>query len=82
MLNVNNNDVDIGKEMTVSKNIDRDRTRTCNPQIRSLMPYPLGHTAAGYKRTTNEAYSCFTIFIVYTHLFHEFPFYKGAWQIR
>ena len=23
---------------------DRDRTRTCNPQIRSLMPYPLGHT--------------------------------------
>ena len=25
---------------------DRDRTRTCNPQIRSLMPYPLGHTAA------------------------------------
>ena len=26
---------------------DRDRTRTCNPQIRSLMPYPLGHTAEG-----------------------------------
>ena len=26
--------------------VDRDRTRTCNPQIRSLMPYPLGHTAA------------------------------------
>ena len=25
---------------------ERDRTRTCNPQIRSLMPYPLGHTAA------------------------------------
>lgn len=24
---------------------DRDRTRTCNPQIRSLMPSPLGHTA-------------------------------------
>ena len=23
---------------------ERDRTRTCNPQIRSLMPYPLGHT--------------------------------------
>ena len=23
---------------------DRDRTRTCNLQIRSLMPYPLGHT--------------------------------------
>ena len=44
MLNVNNNDVDIGKEMTVSKNIDRDRTRTCNPQLRKLMPYPLGHT--------------------------------------
>ena len=26
------------------KEIDRDRTRTCNPQIRSLVPYPLGHT--------------------------------------
>ena len=26
------------------KRIDRDRTRTCNPQIRSLVPYPLGHT--------------------------------------
>ena len=26
------------------KGIDRDRTRTCNPQIRSLVPYPLGHT--------------------------------------
>ena len=25
--------------------LDRDRTRTCNPQIRSLVPYPLGHTA-------------------------------------
>ena len=30
----------------IKKKIDRDRTRTCNPQIRSLMPYPLGHTAA------------------------------------
>ena len=27
------------------KVIDRGRTRTCNPQIRSLVPYPLGHTA-------------------------------------
>ena len=26
------------------KCFDRDRTRTCNPQIRSLVPYPLGHT--------------------------------------
>ena len=25
---------------------DRDRTRTCNPQIRSLVPYPLGHTVS------------------------------------
>ena len=30
------------------KNTDRDRTRTCNPQIRSLMPYPLGHTTPSY----------------------------------
>ena len=28
------------------RNFDLDRTRTCNPQIRSLMPYPLGHKAA------------------------------------
>ncbi len=25
---------------------DHGRTRTCNPQIRSLMPYPLGHAAS------------------------------------
>ena len=29
-----------------SKGVDRDRTRTCNPQIRSLVPYPLGHTVS------------------------------------
>ena len=29
-----------------TKGIDRDRTRTCNPQIRSLVPYPLGHTVS------------------------------------
>ena len=29
-----------------TKNFDRDRTRTCNPQIRSLVPYPLGHTTS------------------------------------
>ena len=28
------------------KYTDRGRTRTCNPQIRSLVPYPLGHTAS------------------------------------
>ena len=33
--------------------LDRDRTRTCNPQIRSLMPYPLGHTAAVYPASNN-----------------------------
>ena len=26
------------------KCLNRDRTRTCNPQIRSLVPYPFGHT--------------------------------------
>ena len=31
------------------KIIDRDRTRTCNPQIRSLVPYPLGHTTRHMK---------------------------------
>ena len=25
------------------KNVDPGRTRTCNPLIRSQMPYPLGH---------------------------------------
>ena len=28
------------------KIFERDRTRTCNPQIRSLVPYPLGHTVS------------------------------------
>ena len=28
------------------KDFDHDRTRTCNPQIRSLVPYPLGHTVS------------------------------------
>ena len=45
-----------------TKILDRDRTRTCNPQIRSLMPYPLGHTATdgwlirvvNYKITKNQ----------------------------
>ena len=32
------------KWKTLPKKSDRDRTRTCNPQIRSLVPYPLGHT--------------------------------------
>ena len=34
------------------KYYDRDRTRTCNPQIRSLVPYPLGHTVG--LSTSNE----------------------------
>ena len=28
------------------KDIDPGRTRTCNPQIRSLVPYPLGDKAS------------------------------------
>ena len=28
------------------KNLDPGRTRTCNPLIRSQMPYPLGHRAS------------------------------------
>ena len=36
--------IEILKKKT--KRIDRDRTRTCNPQIRSLVPYPLGHTVS------------------------------------
>ena len=30
---------------------DRDRTRTCNLQIRSLAPYPLGHTVSYWPLT-------------------------------
>ena len=29
--------------------IDLDRTRTCNPQIRSLVPYPLGHKVSRWR---------------------------------
>ena len=35
------------------KRFDRDRTRTCNPQIRSLVPYPLGHTTYGSNLVSN-----------------------------
>ena len=35
-------------------NFTPDRTRTCNPQIRSLVPYPLGHRS--YWITNNEKY--------------------------
>ena len=44
-------------EAFVGKSFDRDRTRTCNPQIRSLMPYPLGHAAAdeeGFKSAKDK----------------------------
>ena len=47
------------------KVIDRDRTRTCNPQIRSLVPYPLGHTVSYwwavpllYIGKTSSKYGC------------------------
>uniref|UniRef100_A0A1I7U5D7 EGF_CA domain-containing protein n=1 Tax=Caenorhabditis tropicalis TaxID=1561998 RepID=A0A1I7U5D7_9PELO len=31
-----------------AKDFDHGRTRTCNPQIRSLVPYPLGHAATKF----------------------------------
>ena len=41
------------------KRIDRGRTRTCNPQIRSLVPYPLGHTASvGFLRKRELTQLC------------------------
>ena len=42
--------------MTWKKNFDLDRTRTCNPQIRSLMPYPLGHKAGLTKEGKTRTY--------------------------
>ena len=33
---------------------DHDRTRTCNPQIRSLVPYPLGHTPSQLTMMPNQ----------------------------
>ena len=38
--------VDISEEK-----FDPDRTRTCNPLIRSQMPYPLGHRTFRDKTT-------------------------------
>ena len=35
-----------GGSMATAIKIVGGRTRTCNPQNRSLMPYPLGHTAS------------------------------------
>ena len=37
--------------MMVTKKFDPGRTRTCNPLIRSQMPYPLGHRAGLYRST-------------------------------
>ena len=37
-----------------NKNFERDRTRTCNPQIRSLVPYPLGHTPYAGEENFNK----------------------------
>ena len=42
--------------LTEEKIFDPDRTRTCNPQIRSLMPYPLGHKAGLRNRCKNGKY--------------------------
>ena len=36
------------RKFFLPKTIDYDRTRTCNPQIRSLVPYPLGHAVYNY----------------------------------
>ena len=37
------------------KNIfEHDRTRTCNPQIRSLVPYPLGHMNSLLEKNENR----------------------------
>ena len=57
------------------KGIDRDRTRTCNPQIRSLVPYPLGHTVlCGLKRSLSGVKmllfnACCNLLYVWEHSF-------------
>ena len=43
-----------------TKDIGRDRTRTCNPQIRSLVPYPLGHTVSDVGMFTSAILSVAT----------------------
>ena len=46
------------------KRVDLGRTRTCNPLIRSQMPYPLGHKAGLRCCHTNElGVSCQAIFV-------------------
>ena len=45
-INCLSDSVIVPKHTDDRKSIDRDRTRTCNPQIRSLVPYPLGHTVS------------------------------------
>jgi hypothetical protein len=36
---------------------DPGRTRTCNPQIRSLVPYPLGHRACCFNVNMSNLYT-------------------------
>jgi hypothetical protein len=58
---------------SVDKNFDPGRTRTCNPQIRSLVPYPLGHKALAsidfveYYYTFFYFYSTINIVIYFYH---------------
>ena len=40
-----------------NENVDPGRTRTCNPLIRSQMPYPLGHRTSGIKTSAFPHFS-------------------------
>ena len=52
-----------GKKKKKKKKIDPDGTRTHNPQLRRLMPYPLGH------RVLAQASGLYKRYLLYTTLF-------------
>ena len=51
------------KKIVGKKKIDPDGTRTHNPQLRRLMPYPLGH------RVLAQASGLYKHYLLYTTLF-------------
>ena len=50
------------KRKKEKKSFERDRTRTCNPQIRSLVPYPLGHTSYSFLSFSQRVHAGIMIF--------------------
>ena len=52
--------------------LDPGRTRTCNPRLRRLMPYPLGHGAMFFRETLFGRKCTFCLFFIARNTFQVF----------